>query len=59
MHLSWMKHWVGGLEECLGDSTSWEDWMKIDQEECRVGEERGKPREKVFKMEDMLSIAKG
>ena len=59
MHLSWMKHWVGGLEECLGDSTSWEDWMKIDQEECRVGGERGKPREKVFKVEDMLSIARG
>ena len=48
-----------GLQECLGNSTSWEDWVKIDQEECRMGEERGKPREKVFKVEDMLSIARG
>ena len=27
------------------------------EEECRTGEEKGKPRDKMLKVEDMLSIA--
>jgi len=47
-----------GLEECLGNSTSWEDWVKIDKEECRIGEKIGKTREKLVRVKDMLDIAR-
>jgi len=47
-----------GMGECLEMSTSWEDWIKIDMEESRRGEERGKPREKIFKIDEMLDIVR-
>ena len=33
------------------------DWRKIDLEEQRRGELRGKPREKIVDIEEMLRIA--
>ena len=36
--------------------TSFQDWEKIDHEEQRVGQERGKPREKVLSVERMMEI---
>ena len=36
--------------------TSFKDWEKIDREEQRVGQERGKPREKVLSVERMMEI---
>nr|AAX85204.1 adrenodoxin reductase [Aedes aegypti] len=38
---------------------SWEGWKLIDAEECRRGETKGKPREKIVKIDEMLSIADG
>ena len=40
------------------NSTRWEDWVKIDDEERRVGDQRGKIREKIFSVKDMLDIIK-
>lgn len=34
----------------------WQDWQLIDQEERRRGAERGKEREKMTSLEDMLAI---
>jgi len=35
---------------------SWQDWKKIDQEERRRGEAKGKPREKFLSTKDMLAV---
>jgi len=45
-----------GLGKCLTNSTTWEDWLKIDKEERERGEKIGKIREKVVRVEDMLNI---
>jgi len=45
-----------GLGKCLTNSTTWEDWLKIDKEERERGEKIGKSREKVVRVEDMLNI---
>jgi len=45
-----------GLGKCLTNSTTWEDWLKIDKEERERGEKIGKTREKVVRVEDMLNI---
>ena len=35
---------------------SWEDWIKIDRIEREMGEKVGKPREKLVRVRDMLSV---
>lgn len=37
-------------------AVSWEDWLKIDAEEKRRGKEKGKQREKIRSIEDMMNI---
>lgn len=34
----------------------WEGWKKIDKEEIWRGKERGKPREKIVNIEEMVDI---
>jgi adrenodoxin-NADP+ reductase len=34
------------------------DWLKIDREEVARGQAKGKPREKVVSVEEMLQIAR-
>lgn len=34
-----------------------EDWEKIDAEETKRGKEKGKPREKIVSVKEMLSVA--
>ena len=38
------------------DPVTFSEWEAIDEEEKRVGEERGKPREKVVELEAMMNI---
>lgn len=38
-------------------TVSFSDWEKINCEEVRRGEERGKPREKMLNVQEMLSVA--
>ena len=40
------------------EPVTFSEWEAIDEEEKRVGEERGKPREKVVEFERMMQIAK-
>ncbi|KAJ8681038.1 hypothetical protein QAD02_016825 [Eretmocerus hayati] len=51
-----------GLQEILlqrGVSpVSFQDWEKIDQEECRRGSRCGKPREKIVDILEMMKIAR-
>ena len=35
---------------------SWSDWQIIDEEEVRRGKELGKPREKITRIDQMLSL---
>ena len=35
---------------------SWDDWLKLDAEELRLGEERGKVREKFISVPEMLAF---
>ena len=35
---------------------TFDEWKKIDEEENRRGQEKGKPREKFFRAEDMISF---
>jgi len=35
------------------------EWQKIDAEERRRGEPRGKPREKIVDVAEMLRVARG
>jgi len=37
-------------------SVSWSDWEKIDEEEKRRGREKGKPREKMRSVSEMLAF---
>lgn len=37
---------------------SFSDWEKIDRVETRRGEARGKPREKILTVEEMLQVAR-
>ena len=34
--------------------TTYDDWLKLDQEELKQGQKRGKPREKFYRTEEML-----
>lgn len=36
---------------------SFSDWKKIDEAERKNGEEKGKPREKIVDIEEMLDVA--
>jgi len=40
-------------------SVSWKDWEKIDEEERRRGRQKGKEREKIRRVEEMLRIIDG
>ena len=46
-----------GLQLHQSKNVSWEDWEKIDTEESRRGEAIGKPREKIWTVEEMLKVA--
>ncbi|KAK4703155.1 ferredoxin/flavodoxin---NADP+ reductase, partial [Phenoliferia sp. Uapishka_3] len=48
------------IEALRGDSkvVTWQDWENIDREERRRGEEKGKVREKMQSVEEMLSWVK-
>uniref|UniRef100_A0A1Q3FXU0 NADPH:adrenodoxin oxidoreductase, mitochondrial n=1 Tax=Culex tarsalis TaxID=7177 RepID=A0A1Q3FXU0_CULTA len=46
-----------GLELAGKNVVTWNGWKAIDAEECRRGAEKGKPREKIVKVDEMLSIA--
>lgn len=35
---------------------SWEDWEKLDREERRRGQEKGKLREKMIEVKEMLEV---
>ncbi|KXJ76369.1 hypothetical protein RP20_CCG009750 [Aedes albopictus] len=48
-----------GLDTIGKRVVTWEGWKLIDAEECRRGEPKGKPREKIVKVDEMLSIANG
>ncbi|XP_065087921.1 NADPH:adrenodoxin oxidoreductase, mitochondrial [Ochlerotatus camptorhynchus] len=38
---------------------TWDGWNAIDAEECRRGQAKGKPREKIVHVDEMLRIADG
>ena len=46
-----------GLHLQQGSNVSWEDWERVETEEMRRGEAAGKPREKIWTVEEMLKIA--
>ena len=46
-----------GLQLQQGENVSWEDWERIDAEESMRGEAVGKPREKIWTVEEMLKFA--
>ncbi|XP_058835763.1 NADPH:adrenodoxin oxidoreductase, mitochondrial [Topomyia yanbarensis] len=48
-----------GLELAGRQVVSWNGWKAIDKEERRRGADRGKPREKVVRLDEMLRIAEG
>lgn len=37
-------------------STTWNDWLRIDNTETKIGNEKGKPREKLTRVSDMLDV---
>ena len=41
------------------DPVNWDKWQRIDQAEKAQGREKGKPREKFGRLEDMLEVAAG
>merc|ERR1712173_541324 len=50
---------VNGREgmQLPGNIVSWEDWERIEIEENNRGEVLGKPREKIWTVEEMLAVA--
>ncbi|XP_062541548.1 NADPH:adrenodoxin oxidoreductase, mitochondrial-like [Armigeres subalbatus] len=48
-----------GLDTSGKRVVSWMGWKAIDAEECRRGATKGKPREKIVKVDEMLNIADG
>lgn len=46
------------IEQLRGDRqvVSWEDWEKLDREERRRGQEKGKLREKMTEVKEMLDV---
>lgn len=38
---------------------TFQDWLKIDREEVERGQARGKPREKLVDVQELLSVAGG
>ena len=46
-----------GLSEAVrGVATSWSDWQKLDTEEVRRGEVKGKARDKIVSVQDMMEV---
>ena len=46
-----------GLSEAVrGVATSWSDWQKLDAEEVRRGEVKGKARDKIVSVQDMMEV---
>lgn len=46
-----------GLDLAGRPYVSWHGWKAIDSEEVRLGQAKGKPREKLTRIETMLQIA--
>ena len=44
------------LAERGGRVVHYDDWKRIDREEIARGEPRGKPREKITSVDDMLEV---
>ena len=50
------KPGMAGIKHKLDRSTSWQDWEKIDAEEVRRGKEKGKYRDKIVSVDEMMKI---
>ncbi len=50
----WLRDELGGGG---GQVVDWEGWRRIDAEERAKGEGRGKPREKITDVAEMLEVA--
>ena len=50
------KPGMSGIRQKLTRSTSWQDWEKIDEEEVRRGKEKGKYRDKIVSVDEMMKI---
>lgn len=40
------------------DTVNFQEWEKIDREEIERGEKKGKPREKLIDISEMVQVAK-
>ena len=45
-----------GLQSSLENRTSWDDWNLLDQEEIRRGKQKGKYRDKIVSVDEMLDF---
>ena len=50
------KPGMAGLKASLENRTSWEDWKLLDEEEIRRGQLKGKLRDKIVSVEEMLEF---
>ena len=50
------KPGMTGLKASLENRTSWEDWKLLDEEEIRRGQLKGKLRDKIVSVEEMLEF---
>ena len=50
------KAGLAGLSSSLEKRTSWDDWNLLDAEEVRRGQEKGKYREKIVAVDEMLDF---
>jgi adrenodoxin-NADP+ reductase len=46
--------WCGGDGEQI---VTWDRWLRIDKEETARGQVKGKPREKIVDVQEMLKVA--
>ncbi len=47
------------VRERVADVVTWEGWQRIDAHETAAGEERGRPRVKLVRVDDMADVARG
>ena len=50
------KPGMAGLQASLENRTSWDDWKLLDEEEIRRGQLKGKLRDKIVSVEEMLEF---
>ena len=50
------KPGMAGLQASLANRTSWDDWKLLDEEEIRRGQLKGKLRDKIVSVEEMLEF---